>query len=564
MKFSDMKYERIDLESVKARAAELMTQLQEAKSFDEHYAVFEELQTLKSHTSTMQTLSSIRYSVNTQDPFYEAENDFWDESSPQLQELEFQLAELLLTSPYVADYENKLGKHYFKQMRQVKKTFDPIIMDDLAEENKLSSAYEKLMGSAQIEFRGGVYTLAGLGIFREDKDRATRKEAAEATWQFMQDHQAEFDDIYHKLVQVRHQMAKKLGYDNFIQMGYDRFGRTDYNHEDVKRFRDGIITHVVPLAKQGYHEQRERLGLDELTYYDVPFKFNSGNPRPQGDKDYMVTQATAMYDELSPETSQFFRIMVENELLDLEQKPGKQPGGYCTFIDDYELPFIFSNFNGTAGDVDVLTHEFGHAFQVYTARDHIADLRWPGMEAAEIHSMGMEYIAYPWMEGFFGDQVEKYYYDHNVSNIAFLPYGALVDAFQHWVYANPEVTPDERAAEWRRLEKIYNPWVNYSGNDYLESGRRWQMQGHIFGAPFYYIDYCLAQICAMQIFDRSQKDPQSLWNDYVAISRVGGTLPFTEILEVGHFENPFDEAVVKRSIKGVQDYLATVDRTKFS
>lgn len=564
MKFNDMPYQRIELDEIKRRFHDILREMNQTTDFAEHYQLFLDLQKMSDHTSTMATLASIRHSVNTLDPFYKAESDYMDQIMPQLQEMNMILADHLLASPFLADYEAKLGEYFFERLRRIKRTFDPAIMEDLAEENKLSTQYERLMGGAQVEFRGQVYTLAGLGVFLEDPDRATRKEAAEASWGFLQANQAELDEIYHKLVTVRHKMAQKLGYDNFIQMGYDRFGRTDYDHEDVARFRQGIVEHIVPLAEQGFAEQRDRLGLDQLTYYDVPFRFRSGNPRPQGDKAFMIEQATRMYDELSPETSQFFRLMVENDLLDLEQKPGKMPGGYCTFIDDYKLPFIFSNFNGTSGDVDVLTHEFGHAFQVYNSRDLIGEQRWPGMESAEIHSMGMEYIAYPWMELFFGQELDKYYYDHNVSNIAFLPYGALVDHFQHWVYANPEVTPQARRAKWRELEKVYNPWVDYAGNDYLLAGGRWQKQGHIYSAPFYYIDYCLAQICAMQIFQKAQTDRQAMWDDYVAICRVGGSLPFTEILQVGRLANPFDPAVVLQSIGGVKQYLEQVDRRKIS
>ena len=564
MKFSQIEYHRIDLEAVKTRFDELLRAMEQTRDFEQHYGLFMDMQALNDHNSTMATLASIRQSVNTLDPFYKDESDYIDEISPELQAMGIRLAEHLLESDLLPEYENKLGKHYFEKLRLQKKTFDPAIMGDLAEENKLATQYERLMGGAQVEFRGQVYTLSGLGTFLEDPDRSTRQAAAEASWGFMQANQSELDDIYDKLVKIRHKMARKLGYENFIQMGYDRYGRTDYDHEDVARFRAGIVSHVVPLAEQGFAEQKDRLGLDELTYYDVPFRFRSGNPKPQGDKDFMVNQAIRMYDELSPETSQFFRLMVDNELLDLEQKPGKMPGGYCTFIDDHSMPFIFSNFNGTSGDVDVLTHEFGHAFQVYTARDQIADLRWPGMEAAEIHSMGMEYIAYPWMEQFFGKDTEKYFYDHNVSNIAFLPYGALVDHFQHWVYANPDVTARERRAKWRELEQIYNPWVDYQTNDYLNAGGRWQKQGHIYSAPFYYIDYCLAQICAMQIFKRSREDRQKLWDDYVAICRVGGSLPFTEILQVGNFSNPFDQTVVQESISALSDYLASVDRSVIS
>lgn len=255
-------------------------------------------------------------------------------------------------------------------------------------------------------------------------------------------------------------------------------------------------------------------------------------------------------------------MMVERNLLDLEQKKGKAPGGYCNFIENEKVPFIFSNFNGTSGDVDVLTHEFGHAFQSYMSRDHLLmEQRFPGMESAEIHSMGMEFLAYPWMESFFGEDTQKYYYSHQTSSLTFIPYGVLVDAFQHYVYENPQDTPAQRKAKWRELEKEFNPWKDYAGNEFLESGGRWQLQAHIYQVPFYYIDYTLAQIVAMQIHLRMQEKDPAIWEDYLRISEVGGTLPFLSILEEGNFENPFKEGVVEKTVSGLQESLDAFDHT---
>lgn len=560
MKFRELPYNRPQIELVKEEFQVLFEAFEKADSFEEQWDLMLKIQAGRDRISTLYTLVSIRHSVDTEDEFYDKENDYFDEIMPQLQEVDDRFTTLLFASKWVEPFEARLGKHFFEKVRLAKKTFSPAIMEELSEEAKLSSTYDKIMGGAQIEFDGQKYTLSGIQKFFVSEDRALRKSAHEAYWGYLQDKRPEIESIYDEMVRLRNSMAKKLGYENFVQMGYDRFGRTDYDHKDVKKFREGVKQFFVPLAAEHFEKQRQLLGLDELYYYDLPFGFPTGTPKPQGDKDWMVARAMEMYDEMSAETAQFFRFLVDKELLDLEQKKGKAPGGYCTYMPVYGYPFIFSNFNGTSDDVDVLTHEFGHAFQVYNSRHHLMDeLRWPGMESAEIHSMGMEYIAYPWMEKFFEKDTAKYFYHHQSSNIAFLPYGCLVDEFQHYVYEHPQATPADRDAKWRELEKVYTPWKVFHHNSHLEEGTLWQRQGHIFGSPFYYIDYCLAQIVAMQIFNRTQEDRQSLWQDYLTICKVGGTLPFTEILKAGHFENPFDEQVVKQTVKGITDFVSTID-----
>jgi len=560
MKFGDIAYERPDLDRLQASAAALFDRFAAATTFEEQWTALLEFQALREPVSSSAEVATIRHSVDTTDAFYAAEQDFFDENRPRLEELNDRLYGLLLGSPFRAEFTDRLGRHFFDRIALAKKVFSPAIMDDLAQENRLVTAYDKLLGGAQIPFRGRTYTLAGLGPFTEDPDRETRREAQEASWGFFADNAAELDRLYDELVAVRDTMARTLGYENFVQMGYDRMGRTAYGPADVELFREGVLDHVVPLAEAGAAEQRDRLGLERLTFYDLPVKFPSGNPRPAGDEAWLKGRARAMYDELSPQTSAFFRVLLEADLMDLSQKKGKQPGGYCTFIEGVGLPFIFSNFNGTSGDVDVLTHEFGHALQAYLSRDlPLEELRWPTSESAEVHSMGMEYLTYPWLPAFFGEDAVKYHYLHQTSNVAFIPYGSLVDAFQHWVYANPGATPAERRGEWRRLERRYTPWVDYAGHPFLEEGGRWQRQGHLYWSPFYYIDYCLAQFVAMQIFLRSESDRAALWADYLAMCRLGGSVDFLGLLAAGHLESPFDPDVVGRTLAGVQAHLASID-----
>ena len=359
-------------------------------------------------------------------------------------------------------------------------------------------------------------------------------------------------------------MALKLGYENFIELGYKSLTRTDYNAEDVKGYREQIYTDLVPLTNKLFKEQAKRLKIRNPQAYDYNIMFLSGNATPKGDRDYLVDKASKMYAELSPETDAFFTFMKENELLDLETRQGKAGGGYMTYFPDYKAPFIFSNFNGTSGDVDVLTHEVGHAFQGYMSR-YIScpDYHMPTAEACEIHSMSMEFIAHPWMEYFFNEEADKYRYSHTVDALTFIPYGVAVDEFQHFVYENPEITHEERCVKWREIEKKYLPHKKYDHTPVLERGGYWMRQGHIFGTPFYYIDYTLAQVVAFQFFNEARRDHGKAWRKYVKLCKMGGKYPFTELLKRANLKNPFVAGTVKNTVKPLKRYLKEFDTSKF-
>ncbi len=359
---------------------------------------------------------------------------------------------------------------------------------------------------------------------------------------------------------MRTKIAKALGFSSFVELGYYRMMRTDYTADMVKVFREEVKKHVVPIVSSLKEKQRSRIGLDKLNYYDEAFQFKSGNSAPKGDPSWIISNGKDMYGQLSRETGEFFDILVENELLDVEAKKGKAPGGYCTYIENYQVPYIFSNFNGTAGDIDVLTHEAGHAFQVYRSRHFtIPEYNWPTYEACEIHSMSMEFFTWPWMEKFFKEDKEKYYYSHLTSGLIFLPYGVLVDEFQHEVYENPEWSKEERKACWRRLEKQYLPHRNYGDDSYLEGGGYWHRQTHIFNSPFYYIDYTLAQVCAYQYWDWSQRDFDAAWRSYLHICDLGGSKSFTNLVEEANLSSPFEENALKSIMKPIEDWLQSID-----
>ncbi len=561
--FKDYEYKRPDLVAGKAYFQQLLTEFQSAQSVEEQSTVIERINAFRNDFSTQYNLVYIRASIDTNDEFYQKERDFLDEKTPEMEEISTEYYKALLASPFKNDLEEKWGEQLFDLAENQIKGFAPEIMELMQKENKLSSEYSKLVASAQIAFDGKELTLAQLGPYTESTDRNVRKAAIEARFGFFKEYEEEFDRIYDELVKVRHEMAVKLGYKNYVELGYVLMNRIDYNAEMVKNYRDQIRDVVVPYATELRERQAKRIGVGKLKFHDEGLKFLSGNATPKGTPEWIVENGKKMYEELSPETAEFFNFMIDRELMDLVAKKGKEGGGYCTFIDDYSSPFIFSNFNGTSGDIDVLTHEAGHAFQVYTSRNiGIPEYIWPTNESCEIHSMSMEFFTWPWMELFFKEDTEKYKFSHLSEALLFLPYGVAVDEFQHVVYEHPEMTPQERKAAWKKIEQIYLPHRDYDGIDYLEQGGFWQRQPHIYNSPFYYIDYTLAQVCAFQFWKKSRENHEEAWKDYIHLCQLGGKMSFTKLVAEANLISPFEDGCVESVIVAIKEYLDSVEDEK--
>ncbi|MEF7439990.1 M3 family oligoendopeptidase [Paenibacillus lautus] len=562
MKFSEYRYERPDVKAFEQKFKEQLNAFTSAGTYEEQDEAMTRINKLRSEMDTLSQLVYIRHSIDTNDEFYKAEQDFFDENGPVIQEYITDYYRALVDSKFRAQLEDKWGRQLFQLAELSLKTFSPEIIEDLQQENKLTTEYAKLIASAKIQFEGEERTLSQLIPFQQSTDRDMRKRAMEASSGFMAENEATFDRIYDDLVKVRTKIAKKLGFNNYVELGYARMARTDYNAEMVANFRNQVLEHIVPVASKLKERQQKRIDVDQLLYYDENFSFKSGNATPKGDPDWIVNNGAKMYEELSPETHEFFTFMQENGLMDLVAKKGKQSGGYCTYISEYGAPFIFSNFNGTSGDIDVLTHEAGHAFQVYESRGfEVPEYGFPTYEACEIHSMSMEFFTWPWMDRFFEDEADKYRFDHLASGLIFIPYGVTVDEFQHFVYENPDATPAERKQAWREIERKYLPHRNYDDNTYLEQGGFWHKQGHIFNSPFYYIDYTLAQICAFQFWKKMHEDQSAAWADYLHLCRQGGSKSFTELVKVAGLISPFEDGCVTSVIGSIEAWLDSVDDT---
>ena len=562
MKFSQMPYERPDLEAVKAQLNEFNERLAKAESYESAKAVFLERETYEKHVDTMESLVSIRHSIDTRDEFYDEEMKFWNTSGPVLEEYRQEWNKAMLESPFRPQFEEEYGNVMFIKAEMAKKTFAPEIIPDLQKENELATTYEKLLASAQIPFEGNMYTLSQMTPFKNDADDDRRLAAWKAEGQWYKDHQKELDDLYDQLVHVRDQIGRKLGYDGYTELGYYRMQRNCYGKEDVERFRAAVVKYLVPVADEVCREQAKRIGRAyPLSFADAALKFRSGNPKPCGEPEDILAQGKKFYDELSPETSKFFNTMLDQELLDVLSTPGKEAGAYCSSIADYGVPFIFANFNGTQGDVEVVTHEAGHAFAAWMNRDRVPYSQiWPGMEACEVHSMSMEFFAWPWADGFFGEDTRKFKYSHLAGALTFIPYGTMVDHFQHIVFEKPNMTPKERHGVWKELLGIYMPWMKLDGEiPFYSEGEGWQRQHHIYSLPFYYIDYCIAQTVALEFWAMIQEDQKNAWEHYMAYTRQGGSRVFTELLEHAGMVSPFDENCLKKVAEAAKKWLSEFD-----
>ena len=564
MKFSEMAYTRPDPEAVKAKLKDLTERLTNAKSYAEARAIFLEKEEEEKVVDTMGTLAYVRHSIDTRDEFYDGEIEFWDEIGPEFEEYEQAWLEAMLASPFRKDFEAEYGDLLFVNAEIDRKTFSPEIIEDMQKENELVTEYDKLIASAQIPFEGGVYTLSQLTPFRTDANDERRLAAWKAEGQWYKDNQERLDAIYDELVHLRDAMGKKLGYGGYTQLGYYRMERNCYTKEDVEQFRAAVQKYLVPVADSIKREQAKRLGKAyPLSFADSALEFRSGNPRPVGTPDDILAQGKKFYDELSPETSEFFQTMLDEELMDVLSTEGKEGGGYQTELSLYERPFIFSNFNGTQGDVEVVTHEAGHAFAYWMNRKRIpSEYIGPSAEACEVHSMSMEFFGWQNVDGFFGPDAKKFLYSHLSGALTFIPYGTMVDHFQHIVYEKPDMTPKERHAEWKRLLGIYMPWVKLDGEiPFYSEGEGWQRQSHIYECPFYYIDYCLAQTVALEIWAMIQKDRENAWKHYMAYTVQGGSRTFVDLLKHADLKTPFDEVCLREVCETATKWLENFDLT---
>ncbi len=546
MKFKDMPYERVDVEKTTSAIEALIKEFEEATSGEEQFAVHQKFYAITDSVMTQMTIAHIRNSVDTTDEFYEAEKKFYDEAMPVLQNQLISYQKKMYESPFRSYLEEKIGPVAFKNMELSLKSFDEKLIPLMQEENELVTAYNKLIATAKIDWEGEVLNLSLMRPYLTSPDRSVRDAAWKKYVAFFEENEEALDTFYDKLVKNRDKQAKEMGYKNYVELGYYKMQRNCYGKEEVESFRNQVKKDFVPFVAKLHERRRSRLGIEKLSFIDESVYFQNGNPKPLGTPEEILAQGQAMYSELSQETKEFFDFMMENELFDVFGRKTKQAGGYMTYLPLYHSPFIFANFNGTSGDVDVITHECGHAFQGYlSGQDPIREHADITMETAEIHSMSMEFFTDGWMELFFGDRKDDFLAMQVEDAAMFIPYGCMVDEFQHIVYENPSLTPKERKAAWSALEKEYKPHLDYGDCKYYAEGGFWQKQPHIYNSPFYYIDYSIAQTCALQYKAKMDVDFKAAWESYLKLCKLSASDFFTNMVKEVGLNSPFESGCMK-------------------
>ena len=557
-KFSELEYVRPDFEQAKENLKSYIKKIREADSFTAALSAYTESEKEIDHLMMMYTLVYIRHTLDTSDKFYEEEHEVFNSQFPTFGPISVESGEALNESKYRDDFETKFGKQFFASIELEKKRFSEKNIPLLQEEAKLTSEYQKMMASCKIKFDGKELNLYGIQKYFENDDREVRKAAFQAYSDFYHENEKRLEEIWDELIKLRNEMGRNLGFENFIPLGYLRQSRTDYGQKEVASFRKQVESYLVPLCTELYKAQAKRIGVDPLYVYDEKMTFADGNAVPAGDDDFMMEEAKKMYHELSPETAEFIDFMMEHELLDLKNKPNKASTGYMTSLAPLKAPFVFSCFNGTIFDMQVLTHELGHAFAGYMAMRNqpISEYYSESTDIAEIHSMSMEQFAYPYAERFFGKDADKYRFQHLQDAITFVPFGVAVDEFQHICYEKPELTPKERTYEWHKLEEKYMPWRKYDESDeFMNRGGYWYHKLHIFQEPMYYINYTLTTMGAMEFKKKYAEDKEKAWEDYLKLCKVGGSLSYLETLKYANVSNPFEAGSVEKSCSYAKEIL---------
>ena len=559
MKFSEMTYTRPDINALLARCKQLAAKAADAQDGDALIQVYYEQSRAFADYTTASQLANIHYTCDTRDAYWKAEQDFFDANGPAVTNASVEISRAFLANPYVDALTEHFGTTCVAGMKNAVLGMDDRTVELQQEFNALVSQYQQIYGGALVELDGKQLTIPQLGPYKEDLDPAVRRVAYEAEAGYFDAHRDELDTLYTKIVKNLNRQAEVLGYKDYSELSYVRMNRIGYGQAEIQAFRDQVARDVVPELQKVMAMRAKRTGITHPTFTDLPIIFKDGNPKPIPGYQARMDAARTMYHELSPETAEFIDFMQDNELFDVESRPGKMSGGYMTSLPSYKAPFIFANWNNTSGDVDVLTHECGHAFEGYVAeRDPKvpADLECPGMESAEIHSMAMEFLTAPWHHLLFGKDTEKYALLHAEDSFLFLAYGCIVDEFQHRMYQNPDLTPDERNAVWLELEHKYRPWIDFDNLPFYGRGAGWQRQLHIYECPFYYIDYCLSTMAALQFFLLSLKDHKDAWERYLKLVRRAGLASYTELMQTAGLKVPFEDGSIKAIAQQMGQWIA--------
>jgi oligoendopeptidase F len=506
-------------------------------------------------------VAMIAYTADTRDPQREAAYLRWaTEIAPPLHEMHVRLGRRLL--PLEAELSDLAI--LLREIRTDVAIFREENLPRMAALEEMEAAYDKVTGGLTVIWDGAVKTIPALQPYLLERDRVVRERAFRMGAGAYLAHRDELANLFDRMVRVRHALAREAGFDNYREYVFAAKYRFDYTPADCLRFHEAVERAVLPAIERLHDDRRRRLDLDALRPWDLQVRpARTSRLVPFETIPEFVGGAQRIFDTLDAELGDRFGEMVRDQLLDLESRPGKAPGGYCTRLPHRGKPFIFMNAVGVHDDVSTLVHEAGHAFHTFaTARIPYLWQRSTGHEAAELASMTMELLAAPFLVGPTGfyspPDAADAQIEHLEDILVGLPHIACVDAFQHWIYTEGvEASPTERDAKWLEIRARFEPGVDYSG---LEPERvaRWYRQSHIHTSPFYYIEYGIAQLAALQIWHHSLRDPIGALTRYKAALALGGTRTLPEIYATAGASLVFDAEEMAPLVAEVERRIATL------
>ena len=486
---------------------------------------------------------------------------FVETIEPQLKPRQFRLTQLYVNHPARRDLPAKRYEVFNRDTELHVKLFRQENVPLETEEAKLSQQYQKLSGSLTVQFRGEEKTLVQMGRYLEETDRALRRESWELVARRRLEEAEKFDAIFDRLIEIRQKIASNAGFANYRDYAFRKMGRFDYTPADCETFHQAVETEVMPVVRELQKQRRAQLGLDSLRPWDLSVDpLNRGPLRPFDQVEQMVARTQQIFEDLDPELAGGFRKMQELRLLDLGNRKGKAPGGYQSALPEARAPFIFMNAIGVQRDVETILHEAGHAFHSLATRDEdLYAYRGAPIEFCEVASMSMELLGNDYLERFYPkNDANRARKTHLEGIINILPWIATVDAFQHWIYTHPGHTRAEREAAWVGLMDRFGGDVDW--REYEASrARLWQRQLHIFIHAFYYIEYGIAQLGALQVWSNSRRDKRLAVQDYKNALQLGGSRPLPELFSAAGCKFEFSRATVAPLVQLVRRELAAIN-----
>lgn len=528
----------------------LVDVLADAPPIEQEFETFDDWERARREFATWEALVKLRFAQDVHDERAQAALATLARCMPQAQCRDAMMMRRFLEPQSRDALEPRVGAHAFTRWRQSVLAFDPAIEPDVARETELYREYTEAAAGAVYHFHGKTHTAASMSAFARCEQREVRRNAAVCVWELYGERAAANDAIFDRLVRCRTAMAYSLGYDSYTDLAFARLGRSDYTRADVSTFRARIAAYVVPLCERITRRQAADLGVDAVMPWDE-LVFDSKSPL-RSDPRRAQSALTNVFARAHPTLGAFAKLMEGRELFDVEARHDKRAGAFCTFFPTLGLPHVFAHFTGTSQDVGSLVHEMGHAFQDYSSRMQPAlEYVVPSAETGEVFSLGLEYLLWPFYDDFFGVDADRYRSQHLKTMLLMLPYIAAVDHFQGLVYDNPQAGVEERYHFWLDVSARYLPYRSSGGLAHLERGGAWHRQHHIFGFPFYYIDYALALFAAFDMWRQSSEDHHRTLNRFVSMAQAGGRLPFREFLTAHGIADPFAEGTLKTLVSAI-------------